>query len=464
MTLPADLLHAVSAPGGGKIALVVGAGCSVEHPTSIPVASDCSKEIHRQLIADDILQDGDCADPADLSVVTDAVFAKKNSQLDVVERFSDQYDLKGALPNDGYLITAAMLCEGVIASVVTLNFDLALSNALIQLGATRIVGVIESPDDLPKQKIINVYYLHRNANTADPELWVLRTATLQHDWKGQWEPIITTKVLTAPVVVFAGLGTPVSVLIASTKLIRQALPAATKLYQVDPSDKASSRFFQELALDASAYIRRGWCQFMDELSQRLMKEHTNQFKQAVDRKVRDDKLSNEDVTDLLTRMHALGLVKCGKLRAHWLLHEKPYRPLEADDAGLIADLFLAIAMMARVSGAAAIIVEDGLVEFHRNGRVVAVYLIASGCGHRGRSAIEAKMEQRRRQVRGRPAPPIGVIISGTSDSWTEPVTPPTDVLRGDESGNDIVDEQAAFRMYHICKLRAHQNLIQQVVP
>ena len=133
MALPAGLLQAVSSPGGGKIALVVGAGCSVEPPTSVPTAQTCSIEVHRRLLADGVLQDGDCSDPKDLSLVADAVFARTSSQRDIVERLCEQYDLKFAKANDGYLIAAAMLCEGVISSVVTLNFDLALSSAITDM-------------------------------------------------------------------------------------------------------------------------------------------------------------------------------------------------------------------------------------------------------------------------------------------------------------------------------------------
>lgn len=346
MVLPAELLQAVSSPHGGKIALVVGAGCSVESPTGVPVANVCSLEVHRRLVADGVLQNGACTDPTDLSLVADAVFAKKKSQRDVVERLREQYDLKLAKANDGYLVAAAMLCEGVISSVVTLNFDLALSNALSELGAGHLVGVIECPEDLPRQKNINVYYLHRNVNAVDPESWVLRTTALNNDWKDHWEPIITTRVLTTPVVIFAGLGTPVAVLIASTKLLRGALPAATKLYQVDPAEKKSSKFFQELALNASDYIQCGWCQFMDKLSQRLLKEHIAELKRAVERKVRDDGLPTENVADLLDRFQAIGLVNFGKIRAHWLLHDKPYCKAESNAVSLIADLLLAIALVA----------------------------------------------------------------------------------------------------------------------
>jgi hypothetical protein len=150
MALPPDLLQAVASPSGGKIALVVGAGCSVEAPTGVPVATQCSKEVHRLLLADGVLVDGDCSDPSDLSLVSDAVFAKTNSQRDVVDRLCGQYDLKLAKANDGYLIAAAMLCEGAILSVVTLNFDLALSDALSDLGAGQLVGVHRVSRGSPK--------------------------------------------------------------------------------------------------------------------------------------------------------------------------------------------------------------------------------------------------------------------------------------------------------------------------
>lgn len=461
--LPADLLQAISARGGGKLALVVGAGCSVEAPTSVPVAQQCSVEVHRRLLADGILQNGDCEDSNDLSLVADAVFAKRNSQRDVVERLREQYDLKLATPNDGYLIAAAMLCEGAISSVVTLNFDLAISNALSELGAGLIVGVIECPDDLPRQKNINVYYLHRNVNAVDPESWVLRTPALREEWRSRWEPIITTKVLTVPVVVFVGLGTPVVVLIESVRLLRSVLPTTTKLYQVDPADRADSKFFQELTLDPSDYIQCGWCQFMDELSQRLLKEQVNQLEQAMDEKVRNDNLPVENVYDLLARLQDIGLVKLGKLRAHWLLHDKPYCPVEPNALGLIADLLLALAMVARVSGTRVIIVEDGLVEFHRDGRVVAVFLVASGRGFRGRSAIEAAIESRRKQHRSRMTLPGGVIVGGTSDTWATVLTPPPDVVRGDES-EDIITGPGALPLFHVSELRADPNHIRQVVP
>jgi hypothetical protein len=79
MPLPADLLEAISSLGGGRVALVIGAGCSIEEPTGLPMSREASREIHRMLVQDGILALGDCADPDDLSLVTDAVFHKTHS-------------------------------------------------------------------------------------------------------------------------------------------------------------------------------------------------------------------------------------------------------------------------------------------------------------------------------------------------------------------------------------------------
>lgn len=460
MALPPELLQAVSAPGGGKIALVIGAGCSVEQPTNIPVSRVCSNDIHRRLIDDGVLQNGDCANPDDLSALADAVFSKRNSQRDVVERLREQYGLKLATPNQGYWIAAALLCEGAIASVVTLNYDLALSTALGALGADKLVGIVERPEDLALQKTINVYYLHRNVNAADPELWILRTSALNVEWKGHWESIIANKVLAAPVVLFAGLGTPVAVLIESTKLLGAALPAATKLYLADPGDMASSKFFEALALDAAHYIPLGWGALMEALSQRLSKEHIAQLEQAATRKIREDNLTNEDIKSFLNAFQALGIVKFGRLRADWLLHDKPYHPFVGSRPGLIADLLLALATMARISGAQAIILDDGSVEFRRDGRVAASFVIASGCGDRGKQAVEAAVHSRRSQYRTCPA----VLVGGTSASWATPPTPPKDIIQGDVSKQDILRGPTALSLLHISELRDNHELIRQVVP
>lgn len=433
------------------MAVILGAGCSVEAPTNIPVARTISAEIHRQLVNDGILQNGDCTEPTDLSALADAVFDRRGSQRDVVERILTTYNLKLATANDGYRLAAALLLEGAIASVVTLNFDLALSDALADLGAGGVVGIIESPEDLPQQRVFNVYYLHRNAY-SDPDLWVLRTAALRDEWREHWEHIIATSVLTTPVIVFIGLGTPAAVLIESSRLIRNALPNAA-IYQVDPSDAADSQFFREAGLSPDHYIQLFWGEFMEQLSQRLITEHLHLLQQAMRRKVAEDSLHDEDAGNLLDQLRMLGLVRQGTLRAEWLLSEKPYRPVDNDTLGLVADLFLALATMMRISGATLRFIDDGLVEFQREGRLIAAYIIASGRGYRSTFAIEAEISNRRTRYDRHPITLMGAIVSGTSDVARIPSTPPADIALGEIVTDDLVGS-VGLPIHHVNELRA----------
>lgn len=463
MKLPPELLQAVSAPGGGKITLVVGAGCSVEVPTAIPLAGRCSQECHDRLVADGVLANGDCPTPWDLSCLADTVVAKRGEQRLLVEQLSQHYALKAASPNEGHMLTAALLREGAIASVVTLNFDLALSTAIGQLGVGDKVGIIDGPDDLPNQRTTNLYYLHRNANAADPETWILRTEALRAEWKGKWEAVVAARVLATPVVVFAGLGSPADVLIESSKLIQNAIPNGSKAYQIDPGDPNESEFFKALALDSASFVQMTWCDFMEALSQRLVVEHTSQLKTAADTMVQRDKLAPEDLTALLDRLQDIGLLDVGCLRASWLLHDKPYFAEELLARELIADLLLAAALIARVTDTAAFLFGNGIVEFKRGDRTVATHVFISGCGSRSRIAIESELSSRQRHFRGLATPQTGAIVAGIRGNTTTAITTPPDVLLGDTS-TSILFGQSAIPIFHVESLRQNTAQCQQVAP
>jgi hypothetical protein len=157
----------------------------------------------------------------------------------------------------------------------------------------------------------------------------------------------------------------------------------------------------------------------------------------------------------------MGIVRVGKHRAHWLLYDRPYRVFEENVLGLLADLLLALATMARVSGAEVVILEDGRVEFKRNGRTVASFIVASGSGHRGRTAVEAEVLKRRwKYVQS----PTAALVGGTSASWTTAPTPPTDIVGGEVSKDDLVRGPTALPLFHISDLRDNHALIQEVVP
>lgn len=117
VTLPPELLQAISAEEGGKVALIIGAGCSFEPPTDLPLSRGLSEDAHARLVADAILAAGDCADPSDLSCVADVVFDKTTHQDALVDRFP-LARLRNAAPNDGYLIAVALLREHAICDLL----------------------------------------------------------------------------------------------------------------------------------------------------------------------------------------------------------------------------------------------------------------------------------------------------------------------------------------------------------
>ncbi len=463
MALPAPLLTAVSTPGGGKLALIVGCGCSYEAPTSIPLAGTCSQESHDRLVANNVIGDKDCSVPWDLSALADAVVNKTKSQAPLVDQLSQHYPFKDATPNDGHLLAAAMLREGVVSTVLTLNFDLAFTTAIAALGVGHDIGIIDGPSDFGKQKTSNVYYLHRNVNAANPEDWVLRTIALQTEWKNGWEKVVAGRVLSTPVVLFAGLGSPAAVLTESTKLIQTAIPAGIKAYQVDPGDMSKCQFAKDLGIDPANYIKMGWCDFMLALSARVVDDHTTRLSITAAAMVKREGWSPEDLKSLVDRIKAAGLLLLGRMRSTWLLHEKPYYPDEDATRELIADLLLASATIERVSGASPVLFEDGVIEFRRGDRTVSACLCVSGRGTRSRIAIESELSKRHRHYRSRGTPLTGAIVAGLSPAPSPPVTPPTSVIAGNPT-NSILMGTATLPLYDVASIRTDAAQPKRVAP
>lgn len=215
-----DLLHAV-AERAGRIALVVGAGCSLESPTNLELSTTYAHRVHQELILDGLLEEGECDDANDLSSVASAIWVKHGSQEPVVTRLP-RSRLRNAKANDGYLIAAALLREGAVSVVLTLNFDLAMSHALVELGADE-VAVIAGPTMIGDFGALALVYLHRNVNEPNCDAWILRVEALNSEWQGHWEEALSQRVMASPVVVFAGLGSHAAVLTRTIAWIRERI-------------------------------------------------------------------------------------------------------------------------------------------------------------------------------------------------------------------------------------------------
>lgn len=429
--LPAELLRAV-AEQGGRIALVVGAGCSREAPTELDLATTYSLEVHRQLLQDGLLSDGECAAPEDLSALTSTVWEKLGDQSPVVERLP-RNRFRQAQPNPGYLIAAALLRERAVSAVLTVNFDLAMTAALGRVSATE-VDVVPGPAATSQLGSATLIYLHRNVDEVDANRWILRREALQEEWRGGWEEVITQRVMSSPVVVFAGLGSPAAVLTETVGRVRAAIPATHLAYVIDPA--AQTPFQDALGLASDAHIRLGWCDFMALLSERLVEEFRHTLQTSCIEMCSEHGWNGEagSAPELCARLHRVGLVDLGALRAAWLLdYPSLYSP---DDArrGLIADLLLGVGLVERHHGAEANFHSDGTVRLYRGGVLVAAFVAASGQGTLRWNALEARVLKLLGEFRGVDRP-RAALLSGALGGRPNAIAAPEDVI-GDW-GTDI---------------------------
>ena len=410
MPIPPSILRAASDPSGGQWVLVIGAGCSLEPPTNLPASAACAQEAHRRLRSDGLLSQ-DCPYPDDLSAVADAVFAETGSQAALVERLPLQR-FRSASPNPGHYLAAALLIERSLAGIVTLNFDLALSTALAHLGSEDVVAIVAGPDDIGRLANTNLVYLHRNAD-APPEDWVLRTTHLECLWNDGWEPVIATRILVSPVVVFVGIGSPAAVLTSTLTRIRSSLPAAgVKVHHVDPAPFADQPFASTLQVSEANYHQGTWCDFMAAVASRVLSEHVAQFQQACVDISNERHYHDHHFQDLTVAIQNLDLYVFGRIRARWLLHRKDYAAIHAFHPELIADLLLSIGFVASALLASIRLRHDGAIELHRDGRLLAVVGLASGRGVRSFSAVEAALAAQIQRYPWHDPIPARILVTG----------------------------------------------------
>lgn len=456
--IPAGLLHAL-ADRSGRVSLVLGAGCSLEPPTDLELAGDYALDIHRRLVLEGVLDEGECVNPNDLSDLATVVHAKFSQQAHVVERLPHR-KFRLARPNAGYLVAAALLRERAVASVITLNFDLALSAALTEVSATD-VDIVSGPGVASQLGMASVIYLHRNVEETDPERWILRTEALEEEWRESWEQVVAQRVMSSPVVVFAGLGSPAAVLTETVTRIRASIDISQRAaYVVDPAP--STAFESALELPPDAHVRMGWCAFMERLAGRIVAELQAGLEASCHDlcDVHGWNDEGEFISDLCSRLHAPGLVGLGKMKAAWLLDRQAYAP---DDArrGLVADLLLAIGLVERHVAAQARFRTDGVVELLNDERVTGSFLAASGNGTLRWSALEARVLAALNDL---PAfsRPRHALLGGMQGQRPVVIAPPEDVVMGDVA-SDIAHVDLRPELVVIEEIRGGSSTIERLI-
>lgn len=464
VALPPGLLEAIAAEPGGRVVLVIGAGTSVEPPMGLPMARECAEKAHRSLIHDGILQAGDCSDPSDLSRLADVVYEKEGGeQAELVKRLPIN-DFRTVTPNRGCLIAAALLREGALKGVLTLNFDLGMITALAQIGSDNDVAVLTGPADHERMGATNLVYLHRSVN-ADYEEWVLRTDVLAEGWQEGWEEVVGGLLIGGPFTVFAGLGSPAGVLIATAKKIKDTLSGEAKLLQVDPADPDDSPMREQIGIGEEDYLQLGWEDFMRRLAARLLARHRDELCDACREVIAREDLDDGDPDQVCDRLSQLDLIGVGEVRARWLLERRQrYLPQGGLDVDLIASLLLAVALIERRTETTANFHPDGVVEFVKQGQVHASLLFASGRGTRSWSSVEADLSQPAFDRNRRLVGPRYALIAGVGAR--EVVAPPPKLVGGeDEEGaaGSIISDDETLILRSVDELRAHPEFAEEMI-
>lgn len=435
MAIPAELLQSLATPGGGQVAVVIGAGCSAGHPTSIPLAGDLSEAVERQLVLNGRLQANQCPNPRDLAALASLVFQICNNQVELVQCFPIQR-MRLARANLGYKLLVALMAEGAISHVLSLNFDLAIQNAAAELGV-EIATIAAVNEPVPIRAAL--VQLHGNAN-SEPDHLVLRTEVMDGDWIGQWQQVVAQQVLAAPTVLFAGLGSPAPVLTATIAMIQGALGGNKALYQADIVPFAQSGFAAQLDISEPRYIQGSWDAVVTRLAERIAAQQVDSLSCSGRALLTENHYGEADLqrfAGMAAKLAGQSLLTLGKMRAFADLdRDKLYRPHSVRDDEFMSEPMLRLVQVAERFGLDTAPTPAGTWALRRNGQAIAQIVLATGSGVRRMAAVETRAKTICATIaENAPIPVDVVLIGGLIDA--APAFDHVDLI-ADEKPDDII--------------------------
>ena len=458
LPIPHWLLDA-AANCNDQLVMIIGAGCSKERPTSLPLASECAEEVYRKLTEDNVLAMDENLDSSDLSLVAQLAHEATGSNEALVKRLRPQ-KFVNARPNRGHRLAIALMLEGAVRDIVTLNFDLALSSAVSDIaGSTDLVSSILGPEQHDRLATRNIIYLHRSAN-APYDDWIL-TADQLDEWKDSWEEIVVNRVAPTPNVVFVGLGAPANVLTHSIKQIGEVLEGnKNKICYVNPTNLDNSPFATELNVGNENHVKAGWCEFLEHLSDRVKRERLNSLINDVE-SVLEDFEHPKNAERIATALGEGDLLLLGQLCARALQDSTArYRPVVDTDKGLVATLLAALETVAAEIEAPIMFSSDGVVriQLEENGANITI-LLGSGCGRRRFSAVaEEMLNECGSQHTGMTILLIGSCIDGKDPNSKLPGS-----LVGEDSPESLVGSALQTRLIDCTDLLQNPSLIDEAI-
>lgn len=421
--IPPEILEKVSAPGGGLVVLVTGAGCSMESPTNLLSGAAYSQSAYESLVDDGVLAPDSSSKPWDLSELADLVYEQTGSQLPLTRRLP-RSAWRAPTPNVGHFAAAALLVEGAFRAIVTLNYDTALQIALAMLGLPPTVTIAKGPEEHSSTNGHALIYLHRSAESPE-ETWILRKTDLDGSWRSHWEEMVTAGVLSAPVTLFAGLGSPAAVL--TDTVTRLAKLGRTKYYLADPYP--GSDFQAALQDNLAGILKMGWSSVMNGLASRLAKAQVAVLRNATrgDARTMDQEPNIAD--DAAQSLGANGLEHLGRTRARWLLHDREY--LADGDAvqhERLADLLVIIAEIASCTNQRISYPGAGWVQFTHSSGLTTTVQCVHGAGTRNWRRAQERVSTFNEGSLLTTFPRV-VLTAGLSEAF-DPI--PTDLVYDDD--------------------------------
>lgn len=433
--IPEGLLAAVAQPQGA-LALVIGAGSSIEPPTEIPAGGAMSLAAHTQLLRNGVLEEGECEHPDDLAALASLVRQKTGHQRALVRQLPIDH-LRTPAANAGHKALVALMAERAVSHVLSLNFDLAVQAAASELGI-RTIKFISTPSELVPADPTLVH-LHRNAY-ADPEDLILTVEALTDEWKEGWEQVVAHDILAAPNVLFIGLGAPAPVLSETVDMITTAVGNGKTYYQADRVAHDESAFAACLGIAGDHFVQGTWCEVMEALAQRLLEEQVDQIVISGRTVLADNGAAAEAIErfeTLANRLRGKSLLMLGLMRSQCRLRLARYTPHAGFDDDLWAEPMSELASACAEHDLTADPVASGLWKVMQGARLIATIVITSGGGSNSVVALEPKIRALSAAIAeasggGPDVVLIGGVLAGPIDT-----TPPSDIIAGEPTADLI---------------------------
>ena len=174
---------------------------------------------------------------------------------------------------------------------------------------------------------------------ASEDEWVLRKSTLDEAWRDGWEEMIAAGALSAPVTVFAGLGSPAAALTETVSRLVGVL--GNEYYLADPYP--DNQFRAALGASLTGVITLDWVGLMTHMSRRVVAKQAMALRTAVTQVATDVALAAPACLDIDNLLQEADVVSVGRLRASWVLHAREFMPdLDESARRSVAHLLLAV--------------------------------------------------------------------------------------------------------------------------